>query len=73
MRNYLSKNSEVSCSAKCRRHSIEHEKCMVSGGNWLTVLMRGVQLNSLTPQERGHNSRLNYTHCYLPLLIIKLD
>lgn len=31
---------------------------------WLTVLMRGVQLNSLTPSNGGATAPISYTQCY---------
>jgi hypothetical protein len=43
---------------------------MRSRGIWLTVLMRGVQLNSLTPSNGGTTAPISYTQCYkigLPL------
>ena len=38
--------------------------CMRSRGIWLTVLMRGVQLNSLTPSNGGTTAPISYTQCY---------
>ena len=43
---------------------------MRSRGIWLMVLMRGVQLNSLTPSNGGTTAPISYTQCYkigLPL------
>ena len=37
---------------------------MRSRGIWLTVLMRGVQLNSLTPSNGGTTAPISYTQCY---------
>jgi len=37
---------------------------MRSRGIWLTVLMRGVQLNSLTPSNGGSTAPISYTQCY---------
>jgi hypothetical protein len=37
---------------------------MRSRGTWLTVLMRGVQLNSLTPSNGGTTAPISYTQCY---------
>ena len=37
---------------------------MRSRGIWLTVLMRGVQLNSLTALNAGTTTTISYTHCY---------
>lgn len=38
---------------------------MRSSGNWLTVLMRGVQLNSLTALNAGTTTPISYTQCYV--------
>lgn len=37
---------------------------MRSRGIWLTVLMRGVQLNSLTPSNGGSTAPISYTQYY---------
>ena len=37
---------------------------MRSGGIWLTMLMRGVQLNSLTALNAGTTAPISYTQCY---------
>ena len=38
---------------------------MRSRGIWLTALMRGVQLNSLTPLNGGTTAPISYTQCYV--------
>ena len=37
---------------------------MRSRGIWLIVLMRGVQLKSLTPSNGGTTAPISYTQCY---------
>jgi hypothetical protein len=37
---------------------------MRSRGIWLTVLMRGCKLNSLTPSNGGTTAPISYTQCY---------
>ncbi len=37
---------------------------MRSRGIWLTVLRRGVQLNSLTPSNGGTTAPISYAQCY---------
>jgi len=37
---------------------------MRSRGIWLTALMRGVQLNSLTSLNGGTTAPISYTQCY---------
>ena len=37
---------------------------MRSRGIWLTVLMRSVQFNSLTPLNGGTTAPISYTQCY---------
>ena len=37
---------------------------MRSRGIWLTMLMRGVQLNSLTALNAGTTAPISYTQCY---------
>ncbi len=38
---------------------------MRSRGIWLTMLMRGVQLNSLTALNAGTTAPIFYTQCYV--------
>ena len=38
---------------------------MSSKGIWLTMLMRGVQLNSLTASNAGTTAPISYTQCYI--------
>ena len=38
---------------------------MRSRGIWLTMLMRGVQLNSLTALNAGTTAPISYTQCYI--------
>lgn len=38
---------------------------MRSRGIWLTVLMRGCKLNSLTPSDGGTTAPIYYTQCYI--------
>jgi hypothetical protein len=38
---------------------------MRSRGIWLTVLMRGCKLNSLTPPNGGTTAPISYTQCYV--------
>ena len=38
---------------------------MRSRGIWLTVLMRGCKLKSLTPLNGGTTSPISYTQCYV--------
>jgi hypothetical protein len=38
--------------------------CMRNRGIWLTVLMRGVQLNLLTEKHFGTTAPISYVQCY---------